>query len=203
MAVTPDGGGYWLVASDGGIFSFGDANFFGSTGGMHLNRPIVGMAATPSGRGYWLVASDGGIFSYGDAQFAGSMGGRPLNSPVVGMAADAQTGGYWEVAADGGIFSFGAPFYGSTGSIRLNAPIVGMEASGQRRGVPLRGVRRRDLQLQRALLRVHGWQALNKPVVVHGGHLIPPRCGDRRSPVRSARRSVRRATADNHARPAT
>ena len=25
MAATPDGGGYWLVASDGGIFSFGDA----------------------------------------------------------------------------------------------------------------------------------------------------------------------------------
>ena len=25
--------GYWLVASDGGIFSFGDAGFFGSTGG--------------------------------------------------------------------------------------------------------------------------------------------------------------------------
>ena len=34
MAVTPDGGGYWLVASDGGIFTFGDAQFYGSTGGI-------------------------------------------------------------------------------------------------------------------------------------------------------------------------
>ena len=25
--------GYWLVADDGGIFSFGDAHFYGSTGG--------------------------------------------------------------------------------------------------------------------------------------------------------------------------
>jgi hypothetical protein len=35
--------GYWLVASDGGIFGFGDAAFHGSTGGVHLNQPIVGM----------------------------------------------------------------------------------------------------------------------------------------------------------------
>jgi hypothetical protein len=30
MAATPDGMGYWLVASDGGIFAYGDAGFFGS-----------------------------------------------------------------------------------------------------------------------------------------------------------------------------
>ena len=81
MAATPSGRGYWLVASDGGIFSFGDAAFFGSMGGQPLNQPIVGMAATPSGRGYWCVASDGGIFSFGDAPFYGSMGGQPSTSP--------------------------------------------------------------------------------------------------------------------------
>ena len=64
MAATPDGHGYWLVASDGGIFTFGDARFYGSTGAIALNKPIVGMAATPTGNGYWLVGSDGGIFAY-------------------------------------------------------------------------------------------------------------------------------------------
>ena len=64
--------GYWLVASDGGVFTYGDAQFYGSTGGSTLNKPIVGMAATPNGLGYCLVASDGGIFSYGNATFAGS-----------------------------------------------------------------------------------------------------------------------------------
>ena len=44
MAATPDGAGYWLVASDGGIFTFGDAVFHGSTGALHLNQPIVGVA---------------------------------------------------------------------------------------------------------------------------------------------------------------
>jgi hypothetical protein len=37
MAVTPNGGGYWLVASDGGVFSFGNAQFYGSEGS---NRPL-------------------------------------------------------------------------------------------------------------------------------------------------------------------
>ncbi|WP_200891146.1 hypothetical protein, partial [Acidithrix ferrooxidans] len=70
MAATPDGKGYWLVASDGGIFTYGDAGFYGSAGAIPLNKPIVGMAATPDGKGYWLVASDGGIFTYGDAAFS-------------------------------------------------------------------------------------------------------------------------------------
>ncbi|MGH2689305.1 MAG: choice-of-anchor D domain-containing protein, partial [Actinomycetota bacterium] len=61
------GGGYWLVAQDGGIFAFGDAAFHGSTGAIRLARPIIGMAPTPSGNGYWLSASDGGIFAFGDA----------------------------------------------------------------------------------------------------------------------------------------
>ena len=30
MAPTPSGAGYWMVASDGGIFSFGNAGFHGS-----------------------------------------------------------------------------------------------------------------------------------------------------------------------------
>ena len=81
IVATPNGGGYWLVGSDGGIFSFGDARFYGSTGSLRLNKPIVGMATTPDGGGYWLVASDGGIFSYGDAGFHGSMGGtRPQSA---------------------------------------------------------------------------------------------------------------------------
>ncbi len=124
------GGGYRFVASDGGVFDFGAASFWGSTGSITLNKPVVGMASTPSTNGYWLVASDGGLFSYGDARFFGSMGGRPLNQPIVGMASTPDGGGYWEVASDGGIFSFGnARFFGSTGGTRLNRPIVGMAST--------------------------------------------------------------------------
>jgi hypothetical protein len=122
--------GYWFVAADGGIFSFGDARFFGSTGNMRLNQPIVGMAATPTGGGYWFVARDGGVFAFGDARFFGSTGNMRLNQPIVGMAATPTGGGYWFVARDGGVFAFGdAHFFGSTGNIRLNQPIVGMAAT--------------------------------------------------------------------------
>jgi subtilase family serine protease len=127
--------GYWLVASDGGIFSFGHAGFHGSTGALTLNRPIVGMATTPDGGGYWLVASDGGIFSFGDAGFHGSTGALTLNRPIVGMATTPDGRGYWLVASDGGIFSFGdAGFQGSTGALTLNRPIVGMATTPDGRG---------------------------------------------------------------------
>jgi hypothetical protein len=45
MASTSNGGGYWLVATDGGIFNYGDATFYGSTGSIVLNKPVVGMVA--------------------------------------------------------------------------------------------------------------------------------------------------------------
>ena len=76
MDATPDGHGYWLVAADGGIFPFGNAAGFGSTGGLHLSSPIVGMEATPDGQGYWLFAADGGVFPFGDAPGLGSPAGH-------------------------------------------------------------------------------------------------------------------------------
>lgn len=62
---------WWEVASDGGIFSF-DSPFYGSTGSIHLNQPIIGMEPMTTGGGYRFVARDGGIFDFGNAYFAGS-----------------------------------------------------------------------------------------------------------------------------------
>ncbi|MGO8873705.1 MAG: hypothetical protein ACLQPH_20360 [Acidimicrobiales bacterium] len=130
--------GYDLAAADGGIFAFGGAPFCGSTGGLRLNAPVVGITMAPVSGGYWEVAADGGIFAFGSAGFYGSMGGARLNAPVVGMAATPDGRGYWEVAADGGIFAFGdAQFYGSTGSLRLNQPIVGITATADGLGYRL------------------------------------------------------------------
>jgi len=126
--------GYWLGAGDGGVFNFGADGFFGSTGAIHLNAPVVGLAPA-NDPGYWLVASDGGIFAFGNAGFYGSTGGFRLNQPVVGMAATPDEHGYWLVAADGGIFTFGdATFLGSTGNIHLNQPIVGMARTPDGKG---------------------------------------------------------------------
>jgi hypothetical protein len=126
MAPTRTGGGYWLVASDGGVFTFG-ARYFGSAGGLPLAQPVVGIAATSSGLGYWLVAKDGGVFTYGDAKYYGSAARQRLNAPIIAMVGAPQGGGYWLLGADGGVFTYGrARFYGSTGGLPLRAPVVGM-----------------------------------------------------------------------------
>lgn len=113
---TRTGNGYYVVGSDGGVFCFGDARFFGSIPGLRppirLNAPIVDGAITPTGNGYYLVASDGGLFCFGDARFRGSMGGQRLNAPIVSMTVH-PNGAYWLLGRDGGVFSFGAPFAGS------------------------------------------------------------------------------------------
>ncbi len=117
--------GYWLVGSDGGIFTFGSAQFYGSTGSLQLQRPVVGISPTSNKAGYWLVASDGGVFAFGDAGYFGSIPGtglspagsglpHSLNAPIVGMVPSSDGGGYFMVASDGGVFAFGdARFEGS------------------------------------------------------------------------------------------
>ena len=107
MAATPDGRGYWLVASDGGIFNFGDARFYGSTGSLQLDSPIVAMTSSSDGAGYWLVASDGGVFSYGDSSFYGSLGGT--GASVSGLEASAAETGYQLIETDHAAQSFGPP----------------------------------------------------------------------------------------------
>jgi lipoprotein-anchoring transpeptidase ErfK/SrfK len=129
MARTASGRGYWLVASDGGVFSFG-AKYYGSLGGRPLPHPVVGMTATPTGRGYWLVTSGGAVYPFGDAKQYGGMSGRPLHASIKSLVAGPGGKGYWLYASDGGVFTFGrAKFHGSTGNMRLNAPVVSMASA--------------------------------------------------------------------------
>jgi hypothetical protein len=112
------GAGYYVLGSDGGIFSFGAAPFFGSVPGLKLPAKVTALrlSTTKTGLGYTILGADGGIFTFGDAAFHGSVPG--LNLPVRVSALDLRptnTGnGYWVLGADGGVFSFGdAEFYGS------------------------------------------------------------------------------------------
>ena len=82
---TPSGRGYYMVASDGGIFTFGDAVFHGSTGNIKLNAPVQSLVPDPDGVGYWLVAADGGVFSF-EGAFRGSLGDNPPAHPIVAVA---------------------------------------------------------------------------------------------------------------------
>jgi Rv2525c-like, glycoside hydrolase-like domain len=142
LAMSGTSTGFWTVKSDGGVFSYNGAHFYGSMGGSPLAAPVVGMSPSPDGKGYWLAGADGGVFSFGDAHYYGSLPGIPVkpNKPVVGIAATPDGKGYWMVAADGGIFSFGdAHFYGALPPTVPNAPIVGMAATPDGKGYWLVG----------------------------------------------------------------
>jgi hypothetical protein len=135
IARTPTGKGTWVATADGGVMTNGDARFYGSRGGTHLNQPIVGIGATPTGKGYWLVARDGGIFTFGDAKFYGSAGAIRLRRPILSMQTTPTGKGYWLVASDGGIFTYGdAKFRGSGVGIPSFVPFTGLARTPNGRG---------------------------------------------------------------------
>lgn len=72
--LTPSGKGYWLFGADGGVFTYGDAGFYGSASAVKLTKPIIAARVTPSGKGYYLIGGDYGVFTYGDAVFLGHPG---------------------------------------------------------------------------------------------------------------------------------
>jgi hypothetical protein len=148
LAITADGKGYWLAQAGGGVFSYGDATFFGSLPGVGITpaAPIVGIAATSDGKGYWLVGADGGVFCFGDARFYGSLPEQHIvptanylyldANAIVGITADPTGGGYWLVGEDGGVFGFGtARYLGSApqpGNLAVglsDEPFVGLGAT--------------------------------------------------------------------------
>ena len=128
--------GYWLAAGDGGVFSFGSAQFFGSLGRSTLHAPIVAMAATPSGNGYVLAGRDGGVFAFGDADFFGSAVGR-ATEPVVGVAATPSGRGYRLVTGAGTVFNYGdaAVVPASGGRFSAGRRVVAIAASAHAKAI--------------------------------------------------------------------
>ncbi len=127
-APPPVGPGYWLVGRDGGVFAFGSAGFFGSSGGRREapGAPgVAGIAAVPDGSGYWLASSTGAVAAFGGAHSYGSWTGRRRSGRVVGIASATHGTGYWLATSKGAVLSFGsARFFGSKARAHLGSPIV-------------------------------------------------------------------------------
>lgn len=168
--------GYYLAASDGGVFAFGDARFYGSMAGMRLNKPVVDIERTLGGKGYWLSSGDGGVFAFGDASFYGSMAGQPLSTPIVAIASTPTSEGYWLLTADGQVFAFGdaEPFLSPLKG--LSGPVVDLDLTFI--GPILHGVS----SVQSAGYDRHTWGAL--VVNSAGSSLIPS--GEAESEARHA-----------------
>jgi hypothetical protein len=111
MVATPDALGYWLVGSNGSVYQFGKATWYGSEGHRHLRHAIVGLAPTSDGQGYWLVSNAGNVFQEGDARFEGSLDSDPINQPIDSILPTADGQGYWLFAHDGDIHPLGDAVY--------------------------------------------------------------------------------------------
>ena len=136
MAPTHDGGGYWLVASDGGIFSFGDAAFYGSLGATPPASPVVALATSAGGGGYWMLEAGGTVAAFGGAVTAAPGAESPAissaHSPMTAMVSSADGLGYEVVDRAGQVFSFGdAPYFGDVASTEpgFSGSVVGIAAS--------------------------------------------------------------------------
>jgi hypothetical protein len=106
MERTSTGNGYYLFASDGGLFSFGDAKFYGSLGNRHIPAPIVSMQRTPTGRGYWMLSANGTVYPFGDAKSVGDIAG--CGFPSAARLLVSPTGrGYWIETVDGTVIALG------------------------------------------------------------------------------------------------
>ena len=157
--------GYWMVGADGGVFSFGDARFYGLKG-EPLNSP---WSAWRRHRAVAVLAgaADGGVFSFGDARYWGSTGHIVLNKPVVGMAATPNGG----VVLAGcrrrrGLQLRGRQVLGQHGRHRVEQARGRHGEATPNGGVLAGGGRRRSVQLRgRQVLGQHGHIVLNKPVV--------------------------------------
>jgi hypothetical protein len=109
LCATPSDSGYWVLDHAGGVFSFGDAAFFGSIPGLGLAHPVdtVAMQSTTTGNGYWLIDRAGGVYAFGDAGYFGSAPERDevLEAGAVDIVGDGE--GYALLDGVGGIHRFG------------------------------------------------------------------------------------------------
>ena len=98
MERTRSGKGYWLFASDGGVFTFGDAKFYGSAGSRHLTSPVVAMQRTPAGNGYWMLAPDGDVLRVRRRpQATATSAAAPTTAAPARLLVSPSGKGYWIV----------------------------------------------------------------------------------------------------------
>ena len=101
LASSPSGYGYFEIAADGGVFSFGDAVFRGSLAGQALAAPIV--AATYTDDGYILIDAAGNAYPFSAAGQQPTIPGSTRSFAISISKSLAAPGGYWILDADGSV----------------------------------------------------------------------------------------------------
>lgn len=132
---TPSGDGYWVASTDGGVFTYGDAQYWGAPAEFGTQSMIVDIASTPTGRGYWLLGTNGAVYSFGDARYYGGANDRQHVGWVVSLVPTASGEGYWLFNSQGGVFTYGdARFFGALEQLAPGVTVVGADRTTSGKG---------------------------------------------------------------------
>lgn len=134
MVPSIDGGGYFMVASDGGVFAFGDARFVGSCPGIGgCAGSTVAVMPDATGNGYWVATGSGNVYAFGDAPELNQPG--PRSSPVTSAVRTPDGKGYWFLYADGVASASGSAVnYGSLSGLGGANPATAVFATSDGAG---------------------------------------------------------------------
>ena len=124
------GSGYWMLAADGSVSSFGSGANLG-------NGPTgsVDIEPTPAGDGYWILGERGTVTARGTARvFGGSPALRP-GEQAASLSVTPSGAGYWIFTSAGRVFPLGdATFLGDMAATRLNQPVLDSVATSTGKG---------------------------------------------------------------------
>ena len=112
QAVAPGStGGYYVLNSGGGIYSFCDARYYGNLIDHGYPGPAVGLAQTVDGGGYNILTTSGALYSFGNAPYMGNLLDHHYPGPATAISPTPGGQGYAILTASGGIYNFGASGY--------------------------------------------------------------------------------------------
>jgi hypothetical protein len=104
IATTRTGQGYWVLMSDGGVYPFGDARYFGSPKRTGVKITATSIEARPAGDGYWVLGADGTVTGFGAATSFGKAAG---SGTAVDLAVTPTGAGCFVLFDGGSVAAFG------------------------------------------------------------------------------------------------
>jgi hypothetical protein len=105
---------YEILTSFGGIYTFGQAKYFGNLIDHGYSGPATGLSAMPDGGGYAILTSYGALYTFGDARYYGNLLDHHYPGRAIALSYTPTGNGYVILTDAGTLYTFGdAQYYGN------------------------------------------------------------------------------------------